>query len=56
MEEELGTILIDGRIIDLDKMSREELDRLDKELENKEKKIREEIDKLLGVEEDLKNE
>lgn len=47
MEESLGTIMIDGKIVDLDKLSREELIKIENELSDKEKKIREEIDKLL---------
>lgn len=47
MEESLGTIMIDGKIVDLDKLSREELIKIENELSDKEKKVREEIDKLL---------
>lgn len=47
MEENRKTLIIDGRIIDLDKASTEELLKIDKELENKENQIRKEIDELL---------
>lgn len=49
MDEKFGTIIVDGKIIDLDKTSIEELEKIREKLENDEKKIREEIDKLLEI-------
>lgn len=47
MEEKFGTMIIDGKIINLDTISEEELDKLIKKLEQKEEKIRQEIDAML---------
>lgn len=47
MEEKLGTIIVDGKIIDLDKMPIEDLRKIQNKLEDKEKEIRNRIDKLL---------
>lgn len=47
MEEKLGNIIVDGRIVDLDKISIEELEKIKKKLEKEEQEIRERIDKLL---------
>lgn len=52
MDENSGTMIIDGKIINLDKLSSEELMEIEKKLENKEKQIREEIDKLLEIKEE----
>ena len=49
MDEKLGTIVIDGKIIDLDKTPIEELKKIAKKLENDEEKIRKEIYKLLEI-------
>lgn len=48
MEEKFGTILIDGKMINVDELSKDELENRIKELEYKETKIREKIDKLLS--------
>lgn len=53
MDEKFGTMIIDGKIINLDTISEEELDKLIKKLEQKEKKIEQEIDELLD--EDINN-
>ena len=47
MSEKFGTMIIDGRIINLDTISDEELDKLIKKLEQKEENLRQEIDELL---------
>lgn len=52
MDENLGTVIIDGKIINLDKLSMEELIEIEKRLDDKEKQIREEIDKLLEIKEE----
>ncbi len=49
MDERQGTIIVDGKIIDLDKTSIEDLKELEKKLKNEEEKIRKEIDKLLNI-------
>ncbi len=53
MDEKFGTMIIDGKIINLDTISEEELDKLIKKLEQKEEKIKQEIDELLD--EDINN-
>lgn len=53
MDEKFGTMIIDGKIINLDTISEEELNKLIKKLEQKEKKIEQEIDELLD--EDINN-
>lgn len=50
MDEKYGTIIVDGKIINLDTISNEELDKYIKMLENKEEEIRAEIDELLAEE------
>lgn len=52
MDENSGTMIIDGKIINLDKLSMEELIEIEKRLDDKEKQIREEIDKLLEIKEE----
>lgn len=47
MDEKLGTIVVDGKIIDLDKMSIDELKQIRNKLENDEKEIEKNIDELL---------
>lgn len=49
MDEKLGTIMIDGKIIDLDKTPLEELKKIKNKLENEEEEIRKEINKLLEI-------
>lgn len=48
MEEKFGTIIIDGKIVNIDKLSEKELDEYIKKLEKREKSIREELDELLS--------
>ena len=43
MEEKLGKIVVDGKLIDLDTMPLDELKKLQKEIGKKERKKREEI-------------
>lgn len=47
MQEKLGTIIVDEKIIDLDKTSIEELEKIEKKLEDDITEIRKEIHKLL---------
>ena len=48
-KEKLSTVIINGEIIDLSKVSIEKLKEIKAELEKNEKKLREEIDKLLSM-------
>ena len=43
MDKQFGTIIVDGKIVDLDKTSIDELKKLEKDIE----KIKKEIDSLL---------
>lgn len=45
--EKLGTIIIDGKIVDLDKMPIEELKQLQEKLKKDQEQTRKELDKLL---------
>lgn len=45
--KKFGTVIVDGKIIDLDKIPLDELDEVVSKLEKEEKQIIEEIDKLL---------
>lgn len=47
MEENLGTMMVDGKLIDLDKLSVEELKQIQANLYKKEKEIRNRIDEIL---------
>lgn len=47
MDEKFGTIIVDGKIIDLDKTSIDELKKLENKLEEDIKKIKKEINNLL---------
>lgn len=49
MDEKFGIDIIDGKIINWDKLTDEELEKLQKELEEKEDKIRKEINELLNI-------
>ncbi len=51
-EEQFGTIIFDGKIINLDKASEEELEELKEKIRNKEEEIRRKIDQILDEEED----
>ena len=48
MEEKFGTIIIDGKIVNIDKLSEKELDEYINKLEKREESIREELDELLS--------
>ncbi len=47
MDEQFGTIIVDGKIVDLDKTSIDELKKLESKLEKDIEKIKKEIDSLL---------
>jgi len=47
-QKKLGVTIIDGRIIDLDNTTSEELDKVIESLEEKEEKINKQIEELLG--------
>lgn len=47
-QKKLGVTIIDGRIIDLDNTTSEELDKIVESLEEKEEKINKQIEELLG--------
>lgn len=47
-EEEFGTIIVDGKIINLDKASEEELKKIEDKLKKEEEEIREKVDKILN--------
>ena len=47
MDEKHGTIIIDGKIVDLDKTSIDELKKIESKLEKDIEEIRKEIDNLL---------
>lgn len=48
MDEKFGKIIIDGKVINLDTVSEEELEKMIEKLEKREEEIDKEIDKLLG--------
>ena len=56
MESDLKKDIIDGRLIDWSKLSTEELKRMKKAYEERENKIRMEIDKELDLEENFESE
>jgi len=47
MEEKLGTMIVDGKIVNLDNMSLEELKNMQKIYKQKEKDLKREIDRLI---------
>lgn len=49
-DEQFGTIIFDGKIINLDKASPEELEELKEKLKIREAELREKIDKILDEE------
>jgi len=51
MEEKFGKIIVDGKVINLDTIPEEELEKMIEKLEKREEEIRKEIDELM--EEDL---
>lgn len=51
MDEKLGKIVVDGQLIDLDNTPIEKLEQLKVKLDEKEKNIRAEIDRILNDEE-----
>ncbi len=48
-EEKLGTMVVDGKIYNLDSMSTEELTQLEEKLFKEEQRLRDEIDALIGL-------
>lgn len=54
-EEKLGTMVIDGKIYNLDSMSSEELGELEEKLAKEEERLRKEIDKLIGLDDSEEN-
>lgn len=48
-KEKLGTMVFDGKIYNLDSMSIEELDALELKLDEEEERLRNEIDRLIGL-------
>lgn len=48
MDEKLGTVIIEGELIDLDTAPIEKLKEMKKKLDEREKYIRAEIDKILN--------
>ena len=50
MDEKLGKIVVDGQLVDLDNTPIEKLKKLKDKLDEKEKNIRAEIDKILNEE------
>ncbi len=51
-EKKFGTVIFDGKIYNLDKMTTEELNNLRQKMEEKEKKITEQIDSKIDTEDD----
>ena len=49
-ENKFSTMIIDGKIVDLNSVSYEELDQLQANLENKQEEIRNQIDEILNEE------
>ncbi len=49
-DEQFGTIIFDGKIINLDKASPEELQELKEKLKKREAELREKIDQILDEE------
>ncbi len=47
MEEKLGTMIVDGKIVNLDNMSLDELKNMQKIYKQKEKDLKREIDRLI---------
>ena len=47
MKEKLGTVVIDGKLIDLDKTSVEELKKMQADLKKKEENIRKQIESII---------
>ncbi len=51
MEKKKGTVILNGRLIDLEKVTIEELEKIDKELEEKERYLKARINDLLAKDE-----
>lgn len=49
MEEKMGTMIIDGKLVNVDKLTKEQLDKYIEKLEKEEAEIRKQIDELLNV-------
>lgn len=45
--KKFSTLIVDGKIVDLNKLSEEELEELKQKLENKIKSLREQVDKMM---------
>lgn len=48
MDDRLGTVLMNGKVVDLEKLSILELKKLKNEMRLKEKEIKEEIEKIMA--------
>ncbi len=49
MEEKFGTVMIDGKLINIDNLSLEELEKLKQQVDEKEKNIRKKLNKVLDT-------
>ena len=47
MEEKFGTVMIDGKLINIDNLSLEELEKLKQQVYEKEKNIRKKLNKVI---------
>lgn len=50
MDEKIGTVIIDGKIVDIDKLSLKDLKELKAKVDKKENEIRKKIDNILSNE------
>ena len=48
VQDKLGVTILDGRIIDLDKATSEEIDKIVENIEEKEERVNKQIEELLG--------
>lgn len=51
MEKSRGTVILNGRLIDIEKVTIEELEKIKKELKEKERYLKARIDELLAKDE-----
>lgn len=51
MEKKRGTVILNGRLIDVEKVTIEELEKIEKELKEKERYLKAKIEKLLAKDE-----
>lgn len=51
MEKKRGTVILNGRLIDVEKVTIEELEKIEKELKEKEKYLKVKINELLAKDE-----